>query len=266
MPRSSSPLHGVSAALQLFAGLITAPLGFVGFFSDAGPMRPVWGMMAVASLLLLGSGVWAFVQWRRATVVEAGHQAALHAAVSPPAAAAEVPEAREAPEARVLAHWTYGPGQWTTYTGTEIAFRKREAVYQAAGITALGTVFLSLGDDISLGHAFQSSAFVGIMVFAGRYLQARAAHDSNAATARGEAIISPDAVVLNGRYHVLRNDEYHLRSVRYLDAGATPLLEFSVEWRTRGGPASEEIHVPVPPGREGEARELARTFPVAARA
>ncbi len=266
MPRSSSPLHVLSAVLQFCCGLMVAPIGFAGVFADAGPMRPVWGMMALSSLLLMGSGVWAFVKWRRAEAAETVHRAALAAAVSPPASAPREAEAPDVPEARVLAHWTYGPGQWTTYTGTEIAFRKREAVYQAAGITALGTVFLSLGDDISLGHAFQSSAFVGIMVFAGRYLQARAAHDSNAATARGEAIISPDAVVLNGRYHVLRNDEYHLRSVRYLDAGATPLLEFAVEWSTRGGAATEEVRVPVPPGREDEARELARTFPVAARA
>jgi hypothetical protein len=139
-------------------------------------------------------------------------------------------------------------------------------VYQAVGLTALGTAFLSLGDDVSLGHAFQASAMVGVMIFAGRYLQARAAHGSNAATARGEAIISPGAVVLNGRYHVLENDEYHLRGVRYLDAGATPLLEFTVEWSTRGGPATEEIRVPVPPGREDEARELARSFPTALRA
>ncbi|HEX2190455.1 MAG TPA: hypothetical protein VHG51_16220 [Longimicrobiaceae bacterium] len=281
MPSSSNPFNLVSAALLAFCGVPCVILGTVGVLSDTGPMRPVLGLLAVSGLLMIGGAVQAVLAWRRAERRERGHEAALYQAVrghepalpQPPAPTAAAPPAepaarteppasgaREA-DAEVLAHWTYAPDEWSEYARQELRFRRGEALSVGLGVVVLGVLLLVYRRDAEYGVALGVAGVVGAIIYAGRLLQARSAHAANTATRGGEVVISPRAVVLNGRYHVLQDDRFHFAGVRLLDEEDPPVLEFSVVWSTRSGRADEQVYVPVPRGREEEARALAASFP-----
>ena len=72
---------------------------------------------------------------------------------------------------------------------------------------------------------------------------------------RAEAVITPTAVVLNGRYHVLTGGQFELHGV----SDHTGDLCFDVGGQGTGE-YSKMVRVPVPLGREAEARALARAF------
>jgi hypothetical protein len=100
-----------------------------------------------------------------------------------------------------------------------------------------------------------SAGVVAVAITGGLLARAHFARQANQ-SAPGEAIITPTAVVLNGQYHVLRNETYSFKGVRYDVEAKPPLLEFSISWGTRSGSSGEKIRVPVPAGREAEAREV----------
>jgi hypothetical protein len=251
---SSSPLNAVAAALVLWAALITLPLGVVGALSDTGPMRMVFVLMAASGAAMLYGGVKMWRQWRRAVVIEREHQAAIREAVGAPpveAGAPTLPAAGLAVRSHgtVLARWTYAADEWREFTRAEWKRRTIEA-------GAVGGLLLLVGYCSGRGGGDEGVAVMtAVAVGGGLLARAHFARQANQSTP-GEAIITPTAVVLNGKYHVLRNETYSFQGVRY-DLGAKPpLLEFSISWRTRQGQTGEKIRVPVPAGREAEAREV----------
>lgn len=297
MPRSSHPLNLLSAWILFAVALPCTIVGVVGALAETGTMRVVLGVLGLSGLAMMWGSVQMVVAWRRATRRETAHEDALYAVTrgaavrSPAAAAAQpavaaaeaeavagaetlaapavstaagtpVPAAPAAPaDAEVLAHWRYADDEWSEYTRRELRFRKGEALWVGVGVVVLGMLVLVAERDASYGEAFGVSAAVGAIFYVGRLLQARAAHAANAATRGGEVIISPRAVLLNGRYHVLQDDRFHFGGVRLLDEDAPPVLEFTVTWATRSGATNEQVYVPVPRGREAEARALAASFP-----
>ena len=104
-----------------------------------------------------------------------------------------------------------------------------------------------------------SAVFVAVIIVAGGLLTTKHAHKSNV-SGPGEAIITPSAVLINGRYHVLSNETYRLEGVRFDEAAHPPQLDFTVAWSTRSGPASDHLRIPVPAGRAEEAREVVAAF------
>ncbi len=261
MPSSSNPLNLVSAWLLAIMGVPCTLLGVVGALAESGSMRLVWGMLAVAGLGMIGGAVQAVVAWRRAEVRERGHEAALYAATrGEPTGSPPAPSAQPA-VAEVLAHWTYAPDEWGEYTRRELGFRSGEAKWLGVGVALFGILMLAFREDTDSRIAAAVSIVIGSVIYVGKMLQARSAHAANAATRGGEVIISPHAVLLNGRYHVLQDDRFHFAGVRLLDEDDPPVLEFTVAWSTRSGRADEQVYVPVPRGREDEARALAASFP-----
>ncbi|HEX8275622.1 MAG TPA: hypothetical protein VF615_23515 [Longimicrobiaceae bacterium] len=286
MPRSSHPLNLLSAWILFSVALPCTIVGVVGALAETGTMRVVLGALGLSGLAMVWGSVQMVVAWRRATRRETAHEAALYQAVRQAAPAVEPPQALQegaqpafsaaaaadpaAPAARtspaahttgeadaeVLAHWTYAPDEWSEYSRRELSFRRGEAKWYAAGVVGLGALLLVFQRNAEYTVALGVAGFVGAVFWLGKTLQARAAHAANTATPGGEVIISPRAVMLNGRYHVLQDDRFHFAGVRLLDEEVPPVLEFTVAWQTRSGRADEQVYVPVPRGREEEARAL----------
>jgi hypothetical protein len=256
---SSSPLNAVAALLVLWAALMTLPLGVVGALSDTGPMRLVFAVMAAGGAGMLYGGVKMWRQWRRAVVVEREHQASIREAVGAPPAGPGAPSQPAADLAvrshgTVLARWTYAADEWREYTHAEWKRRRLEAV--VVGVLLLLVGYCSGRGGGDEGRAMMVSATaVAVAVGGGLLARAHFARQANQ-SAPGEAIITPTAILLNGKYHVLRNETYSFQGVRYDLSAKPPLLEFSISWRTRQGQTGEKIRVPVPAGREAEAREV----------
>jgi len=244
MQNSSNPLNAVSAALVLSMAPIILLLGIVGSVAETGQMRVVFLVMTAAGLTMLIGGIQMLVKWRRAVVHETAHQQAIRATVGPRPA--------------VLAHWVYQPGEWSSYTGVEV--KRRTGEWIGVGIAVLVVGFVSSTGGGDEGRAMLASAvFVAVIIVAGGLLMTKHAHRSNV-SGPGEAIITPSAVLINGRYHVLSNETYRLEGVRFDEAAHPPQLDFVVGWSTRSGPARDHLRVPVPAGREAEARQVAAGF------
>lgn len=300
MPRSSHPLNLLSAWILFAVALPCTIVGVVGALAETGTMRVVLGVLGLSGLAMMWGSIQMVVAWRRATRRETAHEDALYSAVrgdsmaspaaadpQPAVAATEtvaevgtraapgvrtvaastaagtpVPAAPTAPaDAEVLAHWTYAPDEWSEYTRRELGFRSGEARWLGVGVALFGILMLAFREDTDSRIAAAVSIVIGTVIYVGKMLQARAAHAANAATRGGEVIISPRAVLLNGRYHVLQDDRFHFAGVRLLDEDDPPVLEFTVAWSTRSGRADDQVYVPVPRGREAEARALAASFP-----
>jgi hypothetical protein len=275
MINSSHPLNAVSAALVLCMSPILLLLGIVGSLAETGEMRIVFMVMAGAGLTLLVSGIHMLVKWRRAVVAETEHQNAIRAAVgSRPAAFAPqampatptllggvvpipVPPTLPSGE-RVLAHWTYAPGEWVSYTRAEVKRRMGEWITVAVIVMVVGLVSSSGGGEEGRTMLF-AATMVAVMILVGGMVMAKGDHQANV-SGPGEAIITPSAIVLNGRYHVLRNETYDFQGVRFDEAATPPQLEFTIGWSTRSGPTRDNIRIPVPKGREEEAREVVALF------
>ncbi|HEX8212723.1 MAG TPA: hypothetical protein VF584_21285 [Longimicrobium sp.] len=279
MINSSHPMNAVSAALVLCMSPILLLLGIVGSLADTGEMRGVFIMMAFAGLVLLLSGIHMLVKWRRAVVDETAHQNAIRAAVgsrptapAPPHAPQTAPAVAARPGAvapdpvpltlpsgeRVLAHWVYEPGEWSGYTTAEVKRRKGEWVGGTIVIMVAGLVSSSGGGQEGR-TMLMATAILAVIILVGGMLMAKGDHQANV-SGPGEAIITPSAIMLNGRYHVLRNDTYRFQGVRFDEAATPPQLEFTIGWSTRSGPARDNIRIPVPAGREEEAREVVALF------
>lgn len=256
---SSNSLNGAAALLVVWGAVITLPLGLVGALSDTGPMRMVFAVMAASGAGMLYGGVKMWRQWRRAVVVEREHQEAIREAVGAPPVEPGAPVLPAADLAvrshgTVLARWTYAEDEWREFTRAEWKRRAVEAGTMAGVLLLVGYCSGRGGGDE--GVAMMSAAtVVAVAVGGGLLASAHFARRANRA-APGEAIITPTAVVLNGKYHVLRNETYSFQGVRYDMEAKPPLLEFSISWSTRKGHSGEKIRVPVPAGREAEAREV----------
>lgn len=256
---SSSPLNAVAALLVLWGAVITLPLGIVGAVSDTGPMRMVFAAMAAGGAGMLYGGVTMWRQWRRAVVTEREHQAAIREAVGAPpsepgAPALPVADLALRSHGTVLARWTYTAGEWREYTHAEWKRRRLEAA--VVGVMLLGVGYCAGQGGGEEGEVMMVSAgVVAVAIMGGMLGRAYLARQANEA-APGEAVITGSAILLNGEYHVLRNETYSFQGVRYDTEAKPPLLEFSIGWSTRQGGSGEKIRVPVPAGREAEAREV----------
>jgi len=183
-------------------------------------------------------------------------------AAVPPAApsAAEVPAAARPaapPPAPVLAHWTYTPEEWGAYTRREIKYRNREAFWIFVGFVMLASVMLVWQESADWGTSFAVALVVGALMGGGKWLIARTAHERNVATPRGEVVISPTALLMNGTYQVIQDHHFRFRSARVIEDERPQILEIGIEWPTRSGTATEEYRIPIPAGREEEARAIA---------
>ncbi len=260
MQNSSNPLNAVSAALVLSMAPIILLLGIVGSVAETGQMRVVFLVMTAGGLAMLIGGIQMLVKWRRAVVHETAHQQAIRATVGPrPATLASQPARRTLPSGEpVLAHWVYQPGEWSSYAGGEVNRRTGEWIGVGVAVLIVGLVS-STGGGQEGWTMLASAVFVAVVIVAGGLLMTRHAHRSNV-SGPGEAIITPSAILINGRYHVLSNDTYRLEGVRFDEAAHPPQLDFTVAWSTRSGPARDHLRVPVPAGREAEARQVAAGF------
>ena len=156
----------------------------------------------------------------------------------------------------VLAHWTYGAGEWKTYMAAEWKRRLWEGAFLGGLMMVIAwTVFRNQPGVNVLWVALGAGLFFFLVPLV-RAAVARQTDPSRPA----EAIITPTAVLLNGRYHVLDDERIRFGGVRCTELGKAPVLEFTLRWRTRGGMAGEHLRVPIPAGREAEAAEVVRAF------
>jgi hypothetical protein len=167
----------------------------------------------------------------------------------------------------VLAHWTYTADEWQHYAAHEQARAKKYFIIIASILTIVLLVPLtSLVLSTPRGAmertvpeaflvVFVPIAFAVALVWVVTVVPARGL----SRTPWGEAYISADGALLRDRYYSWSYMLASLQSVR-LEEGDPSLIEFT--WRQPGyrGSQTHSVRVPVPRGREDEARKLISKF------
>lgn len=165
----------------------------------------------------------------------------------------------------VLAHWTYTLREWELYAEGE-AKRARKAALIVFPILLLPLLFFLYIGFFRAGGAtaaplliaFGVVAGVSLLVWALIFLPARSLKKRGP----GDAYVTPDAVLLGGRLYSWRVMGARLTKVVY-EAGDPSVVEFA--WiqpgaGARGSSGRMDVRVPVPRGREEEARRLVASF------
>lgn len=239
-------LKGLAAfALFVFGAPLAAAGAYAliegGTLAYDGRLLAVGGAMVAAAVLLVRS-------LSRAYEAE-------EAARPKPARPAVDPDA----EPPVLARWTVDGAEWRAYSLRELRGATRDAAITFAGMLALGTLVMR-GFTGSWTWGFAAAAGLATLGAGLTWLTARVRHREERTAAKGEIVVWPDGVEINGRGYFFADGDRRLGGARLLDAERPAVLEIVARRtvRTRNGIRTEEdvVRVPVPREREDEARAL----------
>jgi hypothetical protein len=254
MPRSGNPFFPVVNLMLVPFGLFALLVGIAVLVSGEG--GEIWWLYVgflLSGLLMLGGAASNLVRWwrwqRQENAAAAAMAAAARVHASEPAAPLPAP---------VLAHWTYEPGEWSAYASREVAHRSSEAFWIFVGFVMLGTVMLAWQTSGDWTASFGLSLLLGAIIGGGKWLIARSQHQGNVATPCGEVVITPTAVLMNGRYGVLQDHHFRFLGARILEDERPQILLLTIDWPTRSGRVSDTYRIPIPAGREDEARVVAQ--------
>jgi hypothetical protein len=174
----------------------------------------------------------------------------------------------------VLARWTYARDEWEAYTEREYRVRRRgawgfgayTAVSGATAAVALATLAMSLGALATawlavIGWIAAAAAAVmfvaGVAVWRARVARLRR---RNLALREPSAVIASRGVLVGGTRDYFCDRHTRTSAVHLVAAETPPVLEVTVVYP--GGRVKQKYttRVPVPRGREEEARGLVRVF------
>jgi hypothetical protein len=158
----------------------------------------------------------------------------------------------------LLAHWTYSPEEWARYAEVEHQRNKagkRRLFYLSAGITVAVSAALSIVKQetwqVMLFMAPGLIAFMAIVA----YVSVVSEHRRNRKHL-GEAWIGTRGAVLNRDVHYWKLPASFLHSVIYRE-GDDPYLELEYSAQAGYGRGFYTARIPIPRGREDEARQVA---------
>ncbi|HEX8906487.1 MAG TPA: hypothetical protein VF771_16675 [Longimicrobiaceae bacterium] len=252
MPRSSSPATVVVHAFLIALGVVTAVAGVLGALS----FREMWwafAAMAVGGAVLAYGAARGIAGWAKAVEVEETTTREMVATAQARATGAAVDTGP------VLAHWTYPPEEWRAYVAAEVRFRVRQALLLGAGAVAVMAVFLALFREpwsVKLPIALGLGVFVAIW----RLVMAMSAHHRNIAVARGEVIVGPTAMLVNGRHETIEDGQIRFAGARVLQRARPAVLEIAIRVPGKYRSTDEEYRIPIPAGKEDEARAVAEAL------
>ncbi len=164
----------------------------------------------------------------------------------------------------VLAHWSYTPAEWQQYAAAELNAR--------TGYNR-GLWWVVFGFCLVVGGLFwlfdhEAGGFVFLVLMGVSLLLALVAFGVPRLSYRrqqrkpGDAWISPGAVFFDGNLAYWNYWGSRLDGVTWQDAaGSAPAcLQFNITYLSKTGSQTQALRVPVPSGREAEAREVLAHF------
>lgn len=162
-----------------------------------------------------------------------------------------VPEVFETALGWVLV-WQYSPDEWKRFLKWEKEDRKLSAVVTGLLVALIGGVFVKLQRDASWGMAFMVASLLGTVYALILYLVGMS-------SLRGlykkqpEVRITNEAILINGILNVFSDQKRWVHSIRILENADPKVLEIVYKFDTSRGSSQDELHVPIPKGKLGEA-------------
>jgi len=161
----------------------------------------------------------------------------------------------------LLARWEYAPSEWRRHV--ETLFRERKAASRTM-LRVVGVIMLVVGGLFLLAMRDQASLIVAAVLLGVFLLLVLVAVMAPARQRRfllsrpGLVLIARSGVYLAGEFHDFRLFDSRLEGaeVRQLE-DARRLLCIGYSYDGRHGRQSAEVSIPIPPGKETEAEEVA---------
>ena len=162
----------------------------------------------------------------------------------------------------VLLHWTYSPDEWDKYVEKEYKQQKqgkKVLFYVIAGFALFfGILFFVIDRESGLWVLVLMLALIGVIAFTA-WFTAWYDYRQNKKYP-GEVYVTEDAIYASRQLHSWRGLGAKLESV-VLDEQKTPkIVKFTYSAPTRTGVQDYTVRVPIPHGKEKEARRILENF------
>jgi len=155
---------------------------------------------------------------------------------------------------QVLARWEIPDVQWQAFYKTEKQKRFQSLWIEAALILLLGTVLLLIMRGADWPTALIISAALAITWWVLKYLlHLKVLRSSRTVNI---ILITTSSVRINDQLHVFYDAHVTPAAFTLVTESKPAVLEISYQWLTGRGATHEELRVPVPLGKEEEARQL----------
>lgn len=159
----------------------------------------------------------------------------------------------------VLVNWSPTMEEWKQFVKWETRERKMNNVLAGIG--------LAIGSTLLIHLLRQSSWAISMLVGGGVALiyslisyQITAAAIGKPMSGHNEIVISTCSVLINNRLTFFVNTERWASQCQIVEEMDPKVLKIIYHWYNRNGTATDEIHIPIPKGKLGEAVRLADTL------
>ncbi len=162
----------------------------------------------------------------------------------------------------LLAHWTYTPTQWSSYSKKECGIEMQQKMGLFLVVTAFalffGILFWVFDSEAGIYVFATMLGLIGLIAFTWRFTTWQN-YRQNISSSAVEAYISKDAVYMNHRLYCWRAPLTHFDKATLENKRGVDLVTFRFTvFSGRTGPQTYTVRVPVPEGRIAEAEEVIR--------
>ncbi len=251
----------LTGVLLLVAALIILPLG-IGLIGAFPAKEWVAGIfLLLIDLLLVFAAIRTFRGARRLeerNTEEIFRMKTEKSSLAVPQPESKVPVSNEALPV-VLVNWTPTRGEWKQFVKWETRERKMNNILAGIGLAIGSALLIHSLREAGWGVSLIVGAGVAVIYSLISY-QITLAAIGKPAGGRGEIVISTCSVLINNRLTVFVNEKRWATHCQILEETEPKILKIDYHWNTRSGTASEEIHIPIPKGKLGEAVRLVESL------
>jgi hypothetical protein len=166
-----------------------------------------------------------------------------------------------------LAHWTYSEQEWRSFHDAERRRANTVLLWASVSLVAVALVLVAVGlfTPTDRGAWLAAAGAVGLTaaLVAALLGGANAAGHRRSFTSTREAFVGRESAFINGTHHRWTALGTTLDTVELLPAGPAgqpAAIQFNLLLQSRHGRGSQSVRVPVPAGREDEARQVLAHF------
>jgi hypothetical protein len=152
----------------------------------------------------------------------------------------------------VLARWTYTEEEWKKFYAWELKDRKLSAVVTGLVVAVISSLLFKFYRETSWWVVIAICATISILYSMLSYHFAISSI-GRAVKLPNTVVITGNAVLINDKLNPFTDEDRWMGEVKILEEPEPKVLEITYHWNTRKGSTSDEIHIPIPKGKLGEA-------------
>ena len=255
----------MSGGILLFAGVMLLPLGIGALASYPDKIWPLGLLLLASSGVLIYSGINSIrtsskklkkTDGQINDIVKQVNTGSLKNSIPVKSKAETSIDKLPNDTANVaLACWNYSNDEWAKFYKWERKERKTNTLTESLIIVLFGTFFIYITRESDVFLSLAISLCVAITYGLIKYFLTMASL-SNASKKQNQVIFTNSSVVINGKLNPFKDDNYWLGKIEILEEPEPKVMEITYHWSTRKGNSFDEIRVPIPKGKLGEAVQL----------